>query len=84
MAKFEDSLGREGFNLENQPPVSDGSKKPEPAKFAADSPFPAFRMIPAGSSPIEPEAAKPTPMMRLLPIFGIAVVLLIILAWWMR
>ena len=84
MAKFEDNLGREGFNQQGQPAKAEGAEKQEPARFAADSPFPAFRMIPAGSSPIEPELAKPTPMMKVLPIVVIAVVLLLGLAWLMR
>ena len=86
MAKFEDSLGREGFNPQGQPAEAeaDTPKKSEPPKFAADSPFPAFRMIPAGSSPIEPELAQPTPMMKVLPIVAIVVVLLLGLVWLMR
>ncbi len=83
MAKFEDSLGREGFNLENQPKPDEGAKA-EPPRFAADSPFPAFRMIAAGSSPIEPELAKPTPLMKVLPIVVVVVAAIIGLVWWMR
>jgi hypothetical protein len=83
MAKFEDSLGREGFKREGESPPAEGVK-PEPPRFAADSPFPAFRMIAAGSSPIEPELAKPTPMMKALPIAVIVVAVLVGLAWWLR
>ena len=71
MAKFEDSLGREGFKPEEQP-----GPKQEPPRFSADSPFPAFRMIAAGSSPIEPELARPTPLMRFLPIAAV------VSCWW--
>lgn len=83
MAKFEDSLGREGFKPEERPQAGDGAK-PEPPRFSADSPFPAFRMIAAGSSPIEPELAKPTPMMKALPFAVIGVIVAVGLVWWLR
>jgi hypothetical protein len=82
MSKFEDNLGREGFDPRQV--KATGEDKAEPPRFSADSPFPAFRMIPAGSSPIEPEMAKPTPLMRALPIVAVVIVVLLILVWWMR
>lgn len=85
MAKFEDSLGREGFQKEGAP-AADGGAGPaaESRRFAPDSPFPAFRMIAAGSRPIEPEQARPTPLMKILPIAAAAVVAAVALAWWLR
>jgi hypothetical protein len=82
MANIEENLGREGFDPRQAKPS--GENKAEPPRFSADSPFPAFRMIPAGSSPIEPELAGPTPLMRALPIVAVVVVVLLILVWWMR
>lgn len=83
MSKFEENLGREGFTTEGTTgPVE--SSKGEPPRFAADSPFPAFRMIAAGSRPIEPELAKPTLMMKILPIAVIVAVLIILAAVLLR